>query len=41
VLGHEPTGIVEQIGPEVTELRVGVRVVIPFKSQLESAAGEL
>ena len=30
VLGHEPMGIVEAVGPEVTELRVGDRVVIPF-----------
>jgi threonine dehydrogenase-like Zn-dependent dehydrogenase len=30
VLGHEPMGIVEETGPEVTELTVGDRVVIPF-----------
>ncbi len=30
VLGHEPMGIVEEIGPGVTELNVGDRVVIPF-----------
>ena len=30
VLGHEPMGIVEAVGPEVTEVRVGDRVVIPF-----------
>jgi threonine dehydrogenase-like Zn-dependent dehydrogenase len=30
VLGHEPMGIVEEIGPAVTELRVGDRVVVPF-----------
>lgn len=30
ILGHEPMGIVEQIGPEVTDLAVGDRVVIPF-----------
>jgi threonine dehydrogenase-like Zn-dependent dehydrogenase len=30
VLGHEPMGIVEEIGPGVTELSVGDRVVIPF-----------
>src|SRR6201747_21280 len=30
VLGHEPMGIVEEVGPAVTELRVGDRVVIPF-----------
>jgi threonine dehydrogenase-like Zn-dependent dehydrogenase len=30
VLGHEPMGIVEEVGPEVTALRVGDRVVVPF-----------
>ncbi|MGN6167103.1 MAG: alcohol dehydrogenase catalytic domain-containing protein [Solirubrobacteraceae bacterium] len=30
VLGHEPMGIVEEIGPDVTEVAVGDRVVIPF-----------
>jgi threonine dehydrogenase-like Zn-dependent dehydrogenase len=30
VLGHEPMGIVEEVGPEVTEVAVGDRVVIPF-----------
>jgi threonine dehydrogenase-like Zn-dependent dehydrogenase len=30
VLGHEPMGIVEAVGPDVTELAVGDRVVIPF-----------
>jgi threonine dehydrogenase-like Zn-dependent dehydrogenase len=30
VLGHEPMGIVEAIGPGVSELQVGDRVVIPF-----------
>jgi threonine dehydrogenase-like Zn-dependent dehydrogenase len=30
VLGHEPMGIVEEIGPDVTKLTVGDRVVIPF-----------
>ncbi len=30
VLGHEPMGIVEAVGPGVTELSVGDRVVIPF-----------
>src|ERR1700744_3119854 len=30
VLGHEPMGIVEEIGPEVTEVGVGDRVVVPF-----------
>ncbi|HYI58557.1 MAG TPA: zinc-dependent alcohol dehydrogenase [Microlunatus sp.] len=31
VLGHEPMGIVEEIGSEVTRLAVGDRVVIPFQ----------
>jgi threonine dehydrogenase-like Zn-dependent dehydrogenase len=30
ILGHEPMGIVEEIGPEVTAIRPGQRVVIPF-----------
>jgi threonine dehydrogenase-like Zn-dependent dehydrogenase len=30
VLGHEPMGIVEEIGPDITRLRAGDRVVIPF-----------
>ena len=30
ILGHEPMGIVEAVGPAVTELSVGDRVVIPF-----------
>ena len=30
VLGHEPMGIVEEVGPEVDGLRPGDRVVIPF-----------
>jgi threonine dehydrogenase-like Zn-dependent dehydrogenase len=30
VLGHEPMGVVEEVGPEVTEVSVGDRVVIPF-----------
>jgi threonine dehydrogenase-like Zn-dependent dehydrogenase len=31
VLGHEPMGIVEEVGSEVTNLSVGDRVVIPFQ----------
>jgi threonine dehydrogenase-like Zn-dependent dehydrogenase len=31
VLGHEPMGIVEEVGAEVTELSPGDRVVIPFQ----------
>ena len=30
ILGHEPMGIVEEVGGEVTELKPGDRVVIPF-----------
>jgi threonine dehydrogenase-like Zn-dependent dehydrogenase len=30
VLGHEPMGIVEEVGPDVNQLAVGDRVVIPF-----------
>ena len=30
ILGHEPMGVVEELGGEVTELSVGDRVVIPF-----------
>jgi threonine dehydrogenase-like Zn-dependent dehydrogenase len=31
VLGHEPMGIVEEVGSEVTNLKPGDRVVIPFQ----------
>jgi threonine dehydrogenase-like Zn-dependent dehydrogenase len=30
ILGHEPMGIVEEVGAEVTDLEQGDRVVIPF-----------
>jgi len=30
ILGHEPMGIVEEAGSEVTELKAGDRVVVPF-----------
>ena len=30
ILGHEPMGIVEEVGSEVTEIHPGQRVVIPF-----------
>ncbi|MFH9728563.1 zinc-dependent alcohol dehydrogenase [Streptomyces sp. NPDC017254] len=30
ILGHEPMGVVEYVGPEVTALKPGDRVVIPF-----------
>jgi threonine dehydrogenase-like Zn-dependent dehydrogenase len=31
ILGHEPMGIVEEVGPDVTALAPGDRVVIPFQ----------
>jgi threonine dehydrogenase-like Zn-dependent dehydrogenase len=31
VLGHEPMGIVEEVGPEVMDLNPGDRVVMPFQ----------
>ncbi|MEU6061885.1 zinc-dependent alcohol dehydrogenase [Streptomyces sp. NPDC047097] len=31
VLGHEPMGIVEEVGPEAGDLKVGDRVVVPFQ----------
>ncbi|MGW6333615.1 zinc-dependent alcohol dehydrogenase [Nocardia rhamnosiphila] len=31
VLGHEPIGIVEEVGPEVRNLSAGDRVVVPFQ----------
>jgi threonine dehydrogenase-like Zn-dependent dehydrogenase len=30
ILGHEPMGVVEEVGPAITHLRTGDRVVIPF-----------
>ena len=46
IIGHEPMGIVEEVGPDVTKLKKGDRVIIPFnvacgecffcKNQLES-----
>jgi threonine dehydrogenase-like Zn-dependent dehydrogenase len=30
ILGHEPMGIVQEVGPEVTHIQPGDRVVIPF-----------
>ena len=30
ILGHEPMGIVEEVGAEVTDIKPGDRVVIPF-----------
>jgi threonine dehydrogenase-like Zn-dependent dehydrogenase len=31
ILGHEPMGVVEEVGSETGDLRVGDRVVIPFQ----------
>ncbi|WP_409303985.1 zinc-dependent alcohol dehydrogenase [Peribacillus sp. SCS-155] len=30
IIGHEPMGIVEEVGPDVTKLKKGDRVIIPF-----------
>lgn len=30
IIGHEPMGIVEEVGPEVTHLKKGDRVIVPF-----------
>lgn len=30
ILGHEPMGVVEEVGPDATRLKVGDRVVVPF-----------
>jgi threonine dehydrogenase-like Zn-dependent dehydrogenase len=30
ILGHEPMGVVAEVGSEVTELQIGDRVVVPF-----------
>jgi threonine dehydrogenase-like Zn-dependent dehydrogenase len=30
ILGHEPMGIVEEVGPEITNIKPGDRVVVPF-----------
>src|SRR5918992_2443070 len=30
ILGHEPMGVVAEVGPEVTAVRAGDRVVVPF-----------
>jgi threonine dehydrogenase-like Zn-dependent dehydrogenase len=31
ILGHEPMGVVEEVGPAVSHLRAGDRVVVPFQ----------
>lgn len=30
IIGHEPMGIVEEVGPQVTKLKKGDRVIVPF-----------
>ena len=30
IIGHEPMGIVEEVGPSVTKVKIGDRVIIPF-----------
>jgi threonine dehydrogenase-like Zn-dependent dehydrogenase len=30
ILGHEPMGVVQEVGPEVTHIKPGDRVVVPF-----------
>ncbi|MGH3940631.1 MAG: zinc-dependent alcohol dehydrogenase [Pseudonocardiaceae bacterium] len=30
ILGHEPMGVVEEVGSDVTKIRAGQRVVVPF-----------
>ncbi|KWX80067.1 dehydrogenase [Paenibacillus riograndensis] len=30
IIGHEPIGIVEDVGPEVTKVKKGDRVIVPF-----------
>lgn len=30
VIGHEPMGIIEEVGPEVTKVKKGDRIVLPF-----------
>src|SRR5512132_1092762 len=30
ILGHEPMGIVEEVGADVTHIKAGDRVVVPF-----------
>ncbi len=34
ILGHEPLGIVEEVGPEVQHIAPGDRVVVPFNIPL-------
>ncbi len=30
IIGHEPVGVVEEVGPEVTKVKKGDRVIVPF-----------
>src|SRR5690606_6125046 len=30
IIGHEPVGVVEEAGPDVTKVKKGDRVIIPF-----------
>jgi threonine dehydrogenase-like Zn-dependent dehydrogenase len=36
ILGHEPIGVVEEVGPEVTAVAPGDRVVVPFNVSCQS-----
>ncbi|MDT7758322.1 MAG: hypothetical protein QOH27_4220, partial [Mycobacterium sp.] len=38
VLGHEPMGVVREVGDEVSNLKVGDRVVIPFQIPVAAAS---
>jgi S-(hydroxymethyl)glutathione dehydrogenase / alcohol dehydrogenase len=38
VLGHEFMGVVEETGPEITELQRGERVVVPFPLLVATAS---
>src|SRR5690625_7358051 len=38
ILGHEPIGVVEEVGPQVGNLEPGDRVVIPFQIACGSCA---
>jgi len=38
ILGHEPMGVVEEVGAEVTHIKAGDRVVIPFNISCGSCA---
>ncbi|WP_329793313.1 zinc-dependent alcohol dehydrogenase [Lentzea sp. DG1S-22] len=38
ILGHEPMGIVEEVGPQVTDVKPGDRVVIPFNVSCNTCA---